>query len=73
MKYRPLKGKEICKALQRRLGYRVRATQGSHVQLVDEDNHQVTVPVHGEVSPRTLLSISFQAGMTKDDFLRLFE
>lgn len=71
-----LTGREIIKALERG-GFQRRNQVGSHVHLVGVDNecnkHLVTVPDHGnkEIPIGTLLSILRQAGLSRDEFLRL--
>lgn len=56
--------KEVLKKLKR-LGFREKSTEGSHVQLVDEEKKaKVTVPVHGGTLKKgTLKSILRQAGI----------
>jgi predicted RNA binding protein YcfA (HicA-like mRNA interferase family) len=47
-------------------GYRIKTTNGSHLNLVDGANHNVTIPMRDVISPGSLLSISAQAGMEKE-------
>ncbi|AIC16382.1 type II toxin-antitoxin system HicA family toxin [Nitrososphaera viennensis] len=75
MKYRQpsklpvLSWKDVVKVLQK-LGYQYKHGKGSHMYFSD-GVHNVTVPRHDEIAPRTLLSIIEQAGLTKDQFLKL--
>ena len=64
-----LSGKEVIKALFR-IGFRVMA-QKKHVVLRHEDGRRVTVPLHPELDRGTLLAIIKQAGLTREEFLRL--
>jgi predicted RNA binding protein YcfA (HicA-like mRNA interferase family) len=44
--------------------------KGSHIFLTD-GKHKITVPRHKTIKKGTLLSIIQQAGMTKEEFLKL--
>jgi predicted RNA binding protein YcfA (HicA-like mRNA interferase family) len=59
--------KEVLKKLKR-LGFREKSTEGSHVHLVSEERKgKVTVPIHGgEIRKGTLKSILNQAGIDLD-------
>lgn len=71
-----LTGREIIRVLERK-GFERRNQTGSHVQLVgiDQNNqkHLVTVPDHGgkEIPVGTLLSILRQAGLSREEFMKL--
>ncbi len=71
-----LTGKEIIRALER-AGFERRNQTGSHVHLVGEDKggnrRLVTVPEHGskEIPIGTFLSILRQAGLSREEFLRM--
>lgn len=70
-----LTGREIVKALTR-AGFQIRNQTGSHVHLVgtsESVKRLVTVPDHGnkEIPIGTMLSILRQAGLSRDEFLRL--
>ncbi len=67
-------GSEVIKVLAK-LGFVAVRQKGSHVILRKEtpDKTIVTVvPLHNEVDRGTLLEIIRQAGMSKDDFVKLF-
>ena len=66
-----VEGRQILRVLQGRLGYRLGTLDGNHANLVDNARHRVTVPIQGIVSPGTFLSICRQAGLEKDDLIRL--
>ncbi len=67
-----LSGKEIVKALAE-LGYEADHQTGSHIILrqKDEPHRRLTVPDHKEVAKGTLRAIIRQAGLTREEFLRL--
>jgi predicted RNA binding protein YcfA (HicA-like mRNA interferase family) len=44
--------------------------KGSHIFLTD-GKHKITVPRHETIKKGTLVSIIQQAGMTKEEFLKL--
>ncbi|HKZ93635.1 MAG TPA: type II toxin-antitoxin system HicA family toxin [Candidatus Bathyarchaeia archaeon] len=50
--------------------FKVVHQRGSHIFLTD-GKHKVTVPRHEAVKKGTLLSIMAQAGLTKEEFLKL--
>ena len=60
-------GKDTAKALQRH-GYRLATFKGSHAKFVDQNGHEVVVPMHPVISPGSFLSMAAQAGMEKDEF-----
>jgi predicted RNA binding protein YcfA (HicA-like mRNA interferase family) len=59
----------VVKALNR-AGYRVVRQRGSHI-FVAKDDVVVPVPRHDEIKRGTLMAIIAEAGMTKEEFLRL--
>ena len=71
-----LTGREIIRSLEH-AGFERRNQVSSHVQLVGIDlegcKHLVTVPDHGnkEIPIGTLLSILRQAGLSRDEFMKL--
>ncbi|HHT9117632.1 MAG TPA: type II toxin-antitoxin system HicA family toxin [Candidatus Hypogeohydataceae bacterium YC38] len=71
-----LSGKEVIKLLKR-VGFSPTRQRGSHVILVKHDPHKgkraVVVPDHKEVDKGTLLEIIRQAGLTREEFLKLHE
>lgn len=52
-------------------GYLVRTLNGSHLNLVDDVNHNVTIPMHDVISHGSFLSISAQTGTEKDKLVEL--
>jgi len=64
-----LSGKEVIKALSR-VGFRV-TRQKKHVVLRHADGRRVTVPLHHELDRGTLIAIIKQAGLSREEFLRL--
>ena len=66
-------GKELIKALEK-AGFVVLRQKGSHVSLEkrEGENHWRTiVPMHRDVRPGTLHDILKQAGLTRDDLIKL--
>ncbi len=77
MKLPKLTGREIIRIFYKN-GFSVRNQKGSHVNLlgiVKGKKRLVTVAIHGneEIPPGTLLSIIYQSGFTKEEFLNLFK
>ena len=64
-----LSGRDIIKALFR-IGFRV-TRQRKHVVMRHADGRRVTVPLHPELDRGTLIAIIKQAGLTREEFLRL--
>jgi predicted RNA binding protein YcfA (HicA-like mRNA interferase family) len=46
--------------------------KGSHIFLSD-GNHKLTVPRHDPIKKGTLLAIIQQAGLTREEFLKLIK
>jgi predicted RNA binding protein YcfA (HicA-like mRNA interferase family) len=72
-----LSSKEIIRVLLK-IGfeYAPKRGKGSHIAFVKKDNNKtrlVIVPDRQEIPKGTLLSILEQAGLSKDDLLRLLE
>ena len=68
-------GKNVIKALSK-AGFREARQKGSHIILVkdsDKGKKAVVVPNHKEVDKGTLLEIIRQAGLTRDEFLKLIK
>ena len=68
-------GREIIKVLVK-TGFQVTGRKGSHVKLKKKEKtrtYVVIVPDHPEVAKGTLKSILRQAGLTKDEFLKLLK
>lgn len=74
MSLKPLPADKVIKVLVR-LGFKPVRQLGSHVILKREDGKVIVVPVHrGEEIGRGLLSkIIKDAGLTREEFLRLLE
>jgi predicted RNA binding protein YcfA (HicA-like mRNA interferase family) len=68
-----ISGKELVAALKRAGFVEVRQ-KGSHVSLqkvTPEMTYKTVVPLHQELAKGTLLDILHQAGMSRDDLLKL--
>ena len=67
-----LSGKDVVKALGK-VGYERDHQTGSHMIMRHKTppHRRLTVPNHNEIAKGTLLAIIKQAGLTKDEFLRL--
>ena len=66
-------GNDVVKALSK-IGFVHVRTAGSHAILKrenEEGKKVVPVPLHRELAKGTLLSIMHQAGITREEFLRL--
>lgn len=64
-----LSWREVVKALEK-VGFRIVYQKGSHLYLTD-GKRKLTVPRHDALKRGTLLAIIYQAGLTKEEFLRL--
>ena len=64
-----LSWRDVIKALNR-AGYKVIRQRGSHIYLA-RDDIVVPVPRHDEIKRGTLMAIITEAGLTKEEFLRL--
>ncbi|TKJ17497.1 hypothetical protein CEE44_03100 [Candidatus Woesearchaeota archaeon B3_Woes] len=67
-----ISGLKAVKALSK-LGYRIDHQTGSHLILrhEKEPHRRLTIPNHKELSKGTLRAIIRQAGLTREEFLRL--
>lgn len=67
-----ISGKDAVKVLAR-LGYVTDEQTGSHIILRHKDppHKRLTVPNHRELAKGTLRAIIRQAGLTRDEFIRL--
>lgn len=68
-----LSGKEVIKALSK-VGFQPARQKGSHVILVKQSENGklgVPVPLHKEIDIGTLLDIIRQAGLKREEFLKL--
>jgi predicted RNA binding protein YcfA (HicA-like mRNA interferase family) len=64
-----LSWREVIKALNK-IGFVVARQRGSHIILV-KDERVIPVPRHNQIKRGLLLEIIAEAGMTKEDFLKL--
>jgi len=74
MKLPIVSGQEVIKILSK-AGFTKLGQKGSHVILVKEvDGRKLkpVVPLHKELATGTLLSIIRQAGLTREDFIKLY-
>jgi predicted RNA binding protein YcfA (HicA-like mRNA interferase family) len=64
-----LSWREVIKALNK-IGFVVARQRGSHIILV-KDERVIPVPRHNQIKRGLLLEIIAEAGMTKEEFLKL--
>ena len=67
-------GSDVVKA-QIKIGFIHIRTSGSHVILKKEDaqgTKTIPIPLHPELAKGTLLSIIHKSGLTREDFIQLF-
>lgn len=70
-----LSGREVIKILKK-IGYEPTRQRGSHIILVKETSESkraLVVPDHKEVDPGTLIEIIRQAGLKRDEFMKLLK
>jgi predicted RNA binding protein YcfA (HicA-like mRNA interferase family) len=70
-----LSGREVVKILNK-IGYEPTRQKGSHIILVKKTSESKTalvVPDHKEVDPGTLIEIIRQAGLKRDEFMKLLK
>ena len=75
MKLPIVSAREVIKALKS-INFQITRQSGSHIILVKFVNNKkltVVVPHHPELAKGTLLSIISQAGLTKEEFIRLLK
>lgn len=75
MKLPVMSGLQAIKLLSK-TGFRQLGMEGSHVIMIKESGgrkFKPVVPMHREIAPGTLLSIIKQAGMSREEFMQLFE
>ncbi|MGI8785868.1 MAG: type II toxin-antitoxin system HicA family toxin [Acidobacteriota bacterium] len=67
-----LSGKELCRALEN-IGYLIDHQTGSHLIVRNQvfPYRRLTIPNHKEIAKGTLRAILRQAGMAKEELLRL--
>ncbi len=72
MKLPVISGLKVIKILSK-LSFEVDHQTGSHFIMREnkEPFRRVTIPNHGHIVPGTLLSILRQAGVSREDFLKL--
>jgi predicted RNA binding protein YcfA (HicA-like mRNA interferase family) len=62
---------KVIKALTK-AGFKIVSQKGSHIFLSD-GKHKLTVPRHDPIKKGTLLAIIQQAGLTREEFLKLIK
>lgn len=67
-----LSRREVLKALSK-AGFRPVRQSGSHIVVESADGKSLTVPRHDEIRRGTLLAIIEEAGLTREQFLRLLD
>jgi len=67
-----LNWREVLKALAKK-GFRPLRQKGSHIMVEDAKGRFVVVPRKDEIKRGTLLSILEEAGLTKEEFLKLLD
>ena len=73
MKLIPISGRQMCKLVEK-LGFQKVHHVGSHARYIHSDGRKITIAIHNKpIAPGTLNSISKQAQMDKDTFLKLFK
>jgi predicted RNA binding protein YcfA (HicA-like mRNA interferase family) len=65
-------GVQLIKAFGK-IGYYIRAQQGSHIHLRHSIKPPLTVPKHKEIARGTLRAIIHQAGLSVDEFVELLK
>lgn len=70
---RDLSGRNLVKILSK-AGWKFEGYgKGSHMRLSKEGRADITVPDHDELDAGTLRGIIEQAGLSRDDFMKLYE
>ncbi|MCP8307645.1 MAG: type II toxin-antitoxin system HicA family toxin [archaeon] len=64
-----LSWREVIKALQK-AGFTIAHQKGSHI-ILSKHGKFIAVPKHEEIAKGTLMSIIRDAGLTKEEFLKL--
>ena len=65
-----ISGDEFVKAM-RKMGYVWDHTEGSHMILLHPPRRRLSVPRHKELGPGLLRSLIRDAGLSREEFLRL--
>ena len=58
--------------VMRKAGYEWDHTEGSHMILLHPTGRRLSVPRHGELGRGILRSLIGDAGLTREEFMRLF-
>ena len=67
---RNLSGIEVIKVLKKYYNWEIHSREGSHVTLKKENERIIiTVPLHKQLDPGTLLAVLRKANIEKEDFL----
>ena len=67
---RDLSGIDVIKILKKSYGWEIHSREGSHVTLKKENEKIIlTVPLHRQLDPGTLLAILRKANIEKNEFL----
>ena len=67
---RDLSGIDVIKILKKNYGWDIHSREGSHVTLKKENEKVIlTVPLHRQLDPGTLLAILRKANIEKNEFL----
>ena len=67
---RDLSGVDVVKVLKKHYGWEIHSREGSHVTLKKENEKIIlTVPLHKQLDPGTLLAILRKANVEKEDFI----
>jgi len=70
-KLKPTKPKELVRVLKN-IGFTECRTKGSHLIMKKSRDYMVVIPLHNkEIPTGTLLAIISDAGLNKEDFLKL--
>jgi predicted RNA binding protein YcfA (HicA-like mRNA interferase family) len=65
-----LSWRDVLKALSKK-GFRPVRQRGSHIIVENGEGKFSVIPRKGEIKPGTLLSIIEQAGLTREEFLKM--
>ncbi len=65
-----LSGDDFVKVM-RRIGYIWDHTEGSHMILIHPSGHRLSVPRHKELGPGLLRALIKDAGLSREEFIRL--
>ena len=67
---RDASGIDVVKVLKKYYGWEIHSREGSHVTLKKVNEKIIlTVPLHSQLDPGTLLAILRKANVEKDDFI----